>query len=186
MGEPIEDPIPPIAVAPSENPLPPPADAPAGASPAEIVEPTAPFASPEAVEEAAAIGSEVVASALAPTLLRSASPEPLAAIGSATFSALAEARNALASSLEALSDEVAGLTRREIGAVADSAIEMLQVRTVYDAIAVNAGFTGASLDHWLGSSARFSELGTRLAVETTRPFLERLGRNWLGAVHPGR
>ncbi|HTV43916.1 MAG TPA: phasin family protein [Stellaceae bacterium] len=138
------------------------------------------------MDQASAIEADSIDPVAASMRPSSASPDNLAAFGSAAFSALAEARNALANGVEALSDEVAGLTRREISEVAHTAIELLRVRTVYDAFAVNAGFTGASLDHWLGSSARFSELGTRLAVETTRPFIERLGRGWLGAIRPGR
>ncbi len=94
------------------------------------------------------------------------------------FAALAESQAVLARGLEALSNEMAGLARSEIDAAARSATEMLGVRTLVDAIEVNAGFARSSFDSWLESSARLSELGVTLAAEASRPLLAQLGKGW--------
>lgn len=108
------------------------------------------------------------------------SREQVADFGRETLSTLAESRLALATGFEALSEEVAGLARCGIDTAARTAIEMLAVRTVSDAVAVNAGFVRASFDNWIGRSARFSELAARLAADSSRLFLERLGNSWIG------
>jgi hypothetical protein len=115
----------------------------------------------------------------------SAPGDELGDFGREAFAALAESRMALATGFEALSEEVAGLARCGIDTAARTAIEMLAVKTVSDAIAVNAGFARASFDNWIGSSAKFSELGVKLAAESSRPFLDRLGKGWIGACRTG-
>jgi hypothetical protein len=124
---------------------------------------------------------------------RVSSPEPaistargkLADFGSETFAAIEESRAAVARGFDALSEEMAGLARYGIDTAARTAIEMLAVKTFSDAIAVNTSFARASFDNWLGGSAKFSELGIKLAVESSRPFLARLGKSWSLAPHPG-
>lgn len=108
----------------------------------------------------------------------SAEPGDRSQIANQALAALAESRAALARGLDALSEEVAGLTRCGIDAAARTAIEMLAVKTLSDAIAVNAGFARSSFDNWINGSAKFSELGVKLAVESSRPFLARLGNTW--------
>ncbi len=98
--------------------------------------------------------------------------------GGETLSALAECRAVLTHGLDALSMEAAALTRGGVEVAARTAIDMLAVRTLSDAMAVNAGFARASFDTWIGGSARFSELGAKLAVESWRPLLARLGKTW--------
>ncbi|HEY3911852.1 MAG TPA: phasin family protein [Stellaceae bacterium] len=105
--------------------------------------------------------------------------------GGEAMAAFAEARRALADGVEALSEEVAGLARRSIETAARTAIEMLAVRTVADALAVNAGFARANLGNWVGSSAKFSELGIRLAAESARPFSERLAKGQTATYRAG-
>jgi hypothetical protein len=111
--------------------------------------------------------------------------EDLADFGREARFALAEARNALADGVEALSDEVAGLARRGIDTAARTAIEMLAIRTLGDVIAINAGFARANFGNWAGSAAKFSELGIRVAADTLRPFVDRLGRSWVGVCRAG-
>ncbi len=96
---------------------------------------------------------------------------------------LVEYRAALTHGLDALSKEAAALARDGIEVTARTAIDMLAVRTLSDAMAVNAGFARASFDNWIGGSARFSELGAKLAVESWHPLLARLGKSW--SLGPG-
>jgi hypothetical protein len=104
-------------------------------------------------------------------------------IGRETLTMLAECRAALTHGLDALSKEAAVLARGGIEVTARTAIDMLAVRTLSDAMAVNSGFARASFDNWIGGSARFSELGAKLAAESWRPFLARLGKSW--SLGPG-
>jgi hypothetical protein len=106
--------------------------------------------------------------------------------GGDALAALEESRIALASGLEALSEEAAGLARRGIDTAARAAIQMLAVRTLSDAVAVNAGFARTSFDTWIGAAVKFSELGAKLAADSSRPFLARLGDGWIASYRTGR
>ena len=121
--------------------------------------------------------------AAAPRL--AAPPHQTADFGGEAMAVFAETRTVLADGVEALSAEVAGLARRNIETAARTAIEMLAAKTVADAIAVNAGFARASFGNWLGSSAKLSELGLRLATESARAFAERLAKGRTGARRAG-
>jgi hypothetical protein len=59
---------------------------------------------------------------------------------------------------------------------------MLAVKTLSDAIEVNAGFTRSGFDALVGGSARLSELGARLAAEASQPILTQLGKGWIKAA----
>ena len=96
-----------------------------------------------------------------------------------------ESRAAVARGFDALSEEMAALARSGIDTVTRTAIEMLAVKSFSDAVAVNASFARASFDNWIGGSAKFSELGVKLAVESSRPFLTHLGESWGFAAYPG-
>jgi Phasin protein len=98
--------------------------------------------------------------------------------GSESFAAIEEFRAATTRGFDALSEELAGLARCGMDTAARTAIDMLAVKTLSDAIAVNSCFARASFDNWLESSAKLSELGMKLVVESTRPFLARLSKNW--------
>jgi phasin protein len=114
-----------------------------------------------------------------PMALPAPGPHPVPGeIGREPLAMLAECRAALTHGLDALSEEAAALTRSGIEAAARAAIELLAVRTWSDALAVNAGFARASLDNWIVGSARFSELGAKLAVESWHPLITRLGKSW--------
>jgi Phasin protein len=120
---------------------------------------------------------------LAPTI--SATCGGLTDFGGKTLVAAEESRAAMARWFDALSEVMAGLARLGIDTVTRTAIEMLAVKSLSDAIAVNGSFARASFDNWIGGSAKFSELGVKLAVESSRPFLAHLGESWGCTAHPG-
>jgi hypothetical protein len=99
--------------------------------------------------------------------------------------ALAESQAALARGLEALSAEMAGLALSGMNVLARTATKMLAVKTLSDAIEVNAGFTCSSLETLVDSSAKLSELGVKLAAETSEPLFGQMARRWSKAARPG-
>lgn len=165
--------------APPENPIPQaaPAETPIHIQPSEVTEPN-PVAAPSRPDVVVQRDSSGV-----PQI--SASRGELADFGSEALAAMEESRAAMARGFDALSEEMAGLARCGIDTVTRTAIEMLAVKSFSDAIAVNAGFARASFDNWLSGSAKFSELGVKLAVETSRPFLAHLGPGRSVAAHSG-
>jgi hypothetical protein len=110
------------------------------------------------------------------------SPKPFEGDASA---ALAQSQAALARGLEALSAEMAGMALSGMSVLARTATKMLAVKTLSDAIEVNAGFTCSSLETLVGGSAKLSELGVKLAAETSQPFFGQLARRWSKAARPG-
>jgi hypothetical protein len=153
-------------------------EAPVQVLPPELTEATA-AAPPEPAEVVVERVVSPVASAIA-----AQRSEP-ADLGDDAFAAIEEARTAMARGFHALSDGIVGLTRCGIDTSARTAIEMLTVKTFSDAITVNASFARASLENWLDGSAKFTELGVKLAVESARPFLARLSKSWNFAPRPG-
>ncbi len=93
-----------------------------------------------------------------------------------------ESQTALARGLEAMSVEVTGLAISGIDAATRTATDMLGVKTLSDAIEVNAGFTRSSFDALVGGSAKLSELGMKLATEASQPILTQLGKSWVKAA----
>src|SRR5271155_5463437 len=75
-----------------------------------------------------------------------ASSEDLADFGREAFAAFVQSQTAVARGLEALSAELAGLALSGIDAATRTATDMLAVKTLSDAIEVNAGFTRSSFD----------------------------------------
>jgi hypothetical protein len=173
------------AAAPSTNPVAAPPD---GASP----EPAIPVEGPVEKLAPAEPPAEVVgpaATSLAPPIVetlagraKSASSEDLADFGRETFAALVQSQTAVARGMEALSAELAGLALSGIDAAARTATDMLAVKTLSDAIEVNAGFTRSSFDALVGGSAKLSELGVKLAAEASQPILTQLGKSWIKAA----
>jgi hypothetical protein len=140
------------------------------ATPMEAVPPAATPITPRSVE--------------APTVAAtSSSSANFADFNREAFDAVVESQAAVARGLEELSAELARLARSGIDAAARTATDMLAVKTLSDAIEVNAGFTRTSLDALVGGSAKLSELGARLAAEASQPILTQLGKGWL---KPGR
>jgi hypothetical protein len=134
--------------------------------PAEVVGPAAISLAPSIVETPAARA-------------KSASSEHLADFGRETFAAFVQSQTAVARGLEALSAELAGLALSGIDAAARTATDMLAVKTLSDAIEVNAGFTRSSFDALVGGSVKLSELGAKLAAEASQPILTQLGKSWI-------
>jgi hypothetical protein len=92
---------------------------------------------------------------------------------------------ALARGLEALSAEMAGLALSGMDTASRTATKMLGVKTLSDALEVNAGFTCSSFDTLVGGSAKLSELGVKLAAETAQPILTQFGKDWVKASRLG-
>ena len=113
---------------------------------------------------------------------KNASSEDLADFGREAFAAVVQSQAAVARGLEALSAEMAGLALSGIDAAARTATDMLAVKTLSDAIEVNAGFTRSSFDALVGGSAKLSELGAKLAAEASQPILTQLGKGWIKAA----
>ena len=99
--------------------------------------------------------------------------------------ALAQSQAALARGLEALSAEMAGLALTGMNVLARTATNLLAVKTLSDAIEVNAGFTCSGLEALVGGSAKLSELGMKLATETSQPLFGQLARRWSKAARLG-
>jgi hypothetical protein len=113
-----------------------------------------------------------------------AKPSGTAEKGRDFFELMTESRSAMIRAFASLSDEFASLTQRNIDTAAQTAIGMLAVKTWVDAVAVNSGFARTSLDHWLGSTAKVSELGVKFAIESSKPFVLKFTKV-LGEARPG-
>ena len=106
-------------------------------------------------------------------------PKDPAGLGREVIATLAQSQAVLARGLDALSAEMAGLALSGMDTAAQTACKMLGIRTLSDAIEVNAGFTCNSLDALVGGSARLSELGIKLAAETSEALFAQFGRGWI-------
>jgi hypothetical protein len=138
----------------------------------------------ELAAAAAAVTPTLSIGALPPAPKNANPDAPRHVEGDAT-AALAQSQAALARGLEALSAEMAGLALSGIDVLARTATKLLAVKTLSDAIEVNAGFTCSSLETLVGGSAKLSELGVKLAAETSQPFLGQLARGWSTAARHG-
>jgi hypothetical protein len=138
-------------------------------TPVEVVAPVVPVAAPPSVDRLAAAAKK-------------AAGEEVADFGREVFAALVQSQTAVARGLEALSVEVTGLAISGIDAATRTATDMLGVKTLSDAIEVNAGFTRSSFDTLVGGSAKLSELGMKLATEASQPILTQLGKSWIKAT----
>lgn len=114
--------------------------------------------------------------------VKSASSGDPTDFGREAFAALVQSQTAVARGLEALSAELAGLALSGMDAAARTATGLLAVRTLSDAIEVNAGFGRSSFDALVGGSAKLSELGAKLAAEASQPILTQLGKGWIKAA----
>ncbi len=162
--------IPQPALPPDESAAAPPSAAPEDPAPA------APFA--DRVEDPA----PPAALALPPMpLVVQPAPAIAAETSDDMFSAIAQSRAALARGLEAIGNEVASFARHSLDASAQAAIQLLEAKTWADAVAVNSGLARTSFDYWLGSTAKVSELGIRLAIDWSKPLASEFGKVWSGA-----
>ena len=106
-------------------------------------------------------------------------PKDPADLGREVIATLAQSQAALARGLDALRAEMAGLALSGMDTAARTASKMLGIRTLSDAIEVNAGFTCNSLDALVGGSARLSELGIKLVAEASEALCSQFGRGWI-------
>jgi hypothetical protein len=120
-----------------------------------------------------------------PVAPKTANPADLAHFEGDAAAALAQSQAALARGLEALSAEMAGLALSGMNVLARTATKLLAVKTLSDAIEVNAGFTCSSLETLVGGSAKLSELGVKLAAEASQPLFGQLARGWGKAARLG-
>ena len=120
-----------------------------------------------------------------PPAPKSANPEIPQRFEGDAAAALAQSQAALARGLEALSAELAGMALSGMNVLARTATKLLAVKTLSDAIEVNAGFTCSSLETLVGGSAKISELGVKLAAETSQPLLGQLAPGWGKAARLG-
>lgn len=120
-----------------------------------------------------------------PTAPKAANTDFLGHFEGDAAAALAQSQAALARGLEALSAEMAGLALSGMDVLARTATKLLAVKTLSDAIEVNAGFTCSSLETLVGGSAKLSELGVKLAAETSQPLFGQLARGWSKAARVG-
>jgi hypothetical protein len=108
--------------------------------------------------------------------------DDLCALGRDSLAALAEAQAALVRGYEAVGSEIVGLARSGLDTASRMAAGLLAVRTLSDAVALQADCARSSLDAALCGSARLSQLGVRLAAEAAEPLVAQFGRNWLRAA----
>ena len=108
--------------------------------------------------------------------------EILTDVGRQNFAAFFESQTALARGLKTLSTEITGLALAGVDAAARTATDALSVRTIADAIEVNAGFTRRSFDALMVGSAKLSEVGLKVAAEAWHPLLTHFGKSWSGAT----
>jgi hypothetical protein len=122
-----------------------------------------------------------------PPMLTPAQPAPDRAAETADdmLAAIAQSRTALARGLESIGNEVASYARHSLDASAQAAIQLLEAKTWADAFAVNSGFARTSFDYWLGSTAKVSELGIKLAIDWSKPLASGFGKVWSG-TQPAR
>ena len=113
---------------------------------------------------------------------KNASSKDLADFGCEAFAALVQSQTAVARGLEALGAELTGLALSTIDTATRAATDLLAVRTLSDAIEVNAGFGRNSFVALVGGSAKLSELGAKLAAEASQPILKQLGEGWIRAA----
>lgn len=179
------------APAPPFNPVeaPPPVN---GASEAEPPKPAELLAEADTSTEtavdlaaAAATAAPTPSIGALPPAPKSANPDFPGHFQGDAAAALAQSQAALARGLEALSAEMAGMALSGMNVLAHTATKMLAVKTLSDAIEVNAGFTCSSLETLVGGSAKLSELGVKLAAETSQPLFGQLARGWSKAARHG-
>jgi hypothetical protein len=101
------------------------------------------------------------------------------------YEAFAQSQEVMARGFEALGLEIVGLARSGIDRAAKTASEMLAVKTLSDAIDVNAGLARDSFDTFVDGSTRLSELGIKFAREAAQPLFAHWQKDWAKAFCPG-
>ena len=147
-------------------------------------DPAEAFTPPQLSSETGTLAATAMAAPSAGTAAAAKGPssDDLTDFGREAFAALVQSQTAMARGLEALTAEMTGIAISGIDVAARTATDMLGVKTLYDAIEVNAGFTRTSFDTLVGGSAKLSELGVKLATEASQPILTQLGKSWIKAA----
>jgi hypothetical protein len=99
-----------------------------------------------------------------------------------SLAALAKSQAALARGMTALGFEIAGLALSEFDAASRAATRLLAVRTLSDAMALQADYARSSLAAAFAGVSRLSQLGVKLAADAAEPLVAQFGRNWVKAV----
>ena len=76
----------------------------------------------------------------------------------------------------------AALARSGLFAVAEATTAMLSVRTLADAIEIQAGFARRGNDAVFDGSARLSEIAAKATAEASRPIMAELDNIWRGVA----
>jgi hypothetical protein len=146
---------------------------------------TAPIIAPEPDFGAAA---EAAAAVSPPTIVREPAPRKTASAPSAVapaaddaWAAFSEMQVALARGFAEIAVEMTGITQSGIAAATDAATAMLGVRTLAEAVEINAGLIRHRADAMIEGSVRLSEIGVKAVSEASRPLLARLGATWSAA-----
>jgi hypothetical protein len=131
--------------------------------------------------------SDLVVERISPAPVPLAAPVAIAApdVERDIFAVVTESRAAVVRGVESMNDEFASFARHSIDATADTAIQMLGAKTWADVAAVTTRFARTSYEQWLDSAAKVSELGVKLAYESSKPLISRFGKVWSEAG-PGR
>jgi Phasin protein len=171
-----------------------PAEAPAPADGPSEAEPRKPADLPVGADKSTDTAVKLVAAAATaaptpgvgalPAVPKTANSADLGHFEGDASAALAQSQAALARGLEALSVEIAGLALSGMNMLAHTATKLLAVKTLSDAMEVNAGFTCSSLETLVGA-AKLSGLGVKLAAETSQPLLGKFARGWGKAARLG-
>ena len=94
------------------------------------------------------------------------------------WAAFTEAQAVLGRGFEEIAVEVAGMTRSGIAAVADAALALFGVRTLSEAVEINALLARRGIDAMIDGSAKLSEIGVKAVSEASQPIVSRLGEGW--------
>lgn len=141
---------------------------------------------PRAASTAATVAAEEQKEAsAAPAPAMAARAEDVADFAREAYEAFAQSQEAMARGFEAFGLEIVGLARTGIDRAAKTASEMLAVKTLSDALDVNAGFARDSFDTFVEGSTRLSELGIKLAREAAQPLFATWQKDWAKAFRPG-
>jgi hypothetical protein len=102
--------------------------------------------------------------------------------GREALAAFAQSQAALARGLAVLGIEITGLAQSEFATASRTATRLLAVRTLSDAMMLQADYARTSLEAAVAGAARLSDLGVKLATEAAEPLVTQLGKSWLKAA----
>lgn len=133
----------------------------------------APASVPDTPPTAEVVLTQPTAVAEPTPVIVSASAKPPADSVGDSWSAFAEAQAVLARGFEEFVAEVTGRAGSGIAAAADAAVALIGVRTLSEAIEINATLARRTLDAMIEGSTKLSEIGVKAVSEASRPVLSR-------------